>query len=780
MARDQPSSAQPPETDDELRVEPPQKKAAGLPSVRSAFAHMHKHGHSAPASVRILRRMNQTDGFDCPGCAWPDPDDRAALTEFCENGAKAAAWETTRRRLDWKFFQRHSIDELARKSDYWLGLQGRLTEPLMLRPGSRFYEPISWNEAFKIVANALKALDSPNEAIFYTSGRTSNEAAFLYQLFVRAFGTNNLPDCSNMCHESSGVGLGQTVGIGKGSVTLDDIHEADTIIVMGQNPGTNHPRMLTALQKAKKNGARIIAVNPLPEAGLMGFVNPKSPAQVLTGGTQIADLFLQVQINGDVALLKALMCLLLEAEAKQPGEVLDEDFIGLYTEGFSELRAHLEAQDVDALAASAGVTRAELEQAVEIILRSRKTIVCWAMGLTQHRNGVHNVREIVNFLLMRGSIGIPGAGTCPVRGHSNVQGDRTMGIHDRPAKALLDQIEKIFGFDPPREHGFNTIEAIHAMLDGRAKLFFAMGGNFLQATPDTERTARALENCHMTVHVSTKLNRGHLVRGKWSVIMPCLARSEIDQQAYGPQFVTVENSMGVVHSSQGHLKPAHPDLYSEASIVAWLAEAVLGPENPVSWCWLIENYDRVRDLIAKTIPGFEDFNTRVREPGGFDLYNGARERTFSTESGKAEFTINPAPDLFLAAGTYRMMTVRTHDQFNTTVYGNDDRYRGISGGRRVVFMNEADMHEAGFTAGAKVDISNEFGGERRLAPRFTVVPYPIPPRCVATYFPEANVLVPLNRYAEGSYTPASKDVTVRLEPSAGAVGRDEPGPQASG
>ena len=766
MTNDRPSDAEPPETDDELIIEAPKTRAAGLASVRSAFAHMHKHGHSIPSAIRVLGRMNQTDGFDCPGCAWPDPDDRAALTEFCENGAKAAAWETTRSHLDWKFFQRHGIDELARKSDYWLGLQGRLTQPLMLRPGSRFYEPIGWNEAFERVANSLKALDSPNEAIFYTSGRTSNEAAFLYQLFVRAFGTNNLPDCSNMCHESSGVGLGQTVGIGKGSVTLDDIHEADTIIVMGQNPGTNHPRMLTALQKAKKNGARIIAINPLPEAGLIGFANPKSPSQLLTGGTRIADLFLQVQINGDVALLKALMCLLLEAETRRPGEVLDEDFIGLHTAGFAELRAHLGSQNVDALIKSAGVTRAEVEQAVEIILRSRKTIVCWAMGLTQHRNGVGNVREIVNFLLMRGSIGIPGAGTCPVRGHSNVQGDRTMGIHDRPSEAFLDQIQKIFGFDPPRKHGFNTVEAIHAMLEGRAKLFFAMGGNFLQATPDTERTAQALRNCDMCVHVSTKLNRGHLVRGKWSIILPCLARSEVDSQAYGPQFVTVENSMGVVHSSQGHLRPADPELYSESAIAARLGQEVLGPETPVSWCWLIENYDRIRDLIAQTIPGFEDFNTRVRNPGGFHLYNGARERQFDTKSGKAEFSINPAPDLTLPAGAYRMMTVRTHDQYNTTVYGNDDRYRGIRGGRRVVFVNEADMHEARLTAGSLVDISNDFGGSHRIAPRFTVVPYPIPRRCVGAYFPEANVLVPLNKYAEGSYTPASKDVIVRLTPSA--------------
>ena len=762
MRKRGPSPAEPPETDDVLRIGSPEKRAAGLASVASAFSHMHKQGHSLPSAMRVLAKMNQTDGFDCPGCAWPDPDDRAALTEFCENGAKAAAWEVTRRRADPTFFERHSIDELATQSDYWLGQQGRLTHPLVLRPGSRYYKPISYKAAFAEVADALKALDSPNQAVFYTSGRTSNEAAFLYQLFVRAFGTNNLPDCSNMCHESSGVGLGQTLGIGKGSVTLEDIHRADTIIVMGQNPGTNHPRMLTALQKAKKNGAKIIAINPLPEAGLMGFVNPKSPAQVLSGGTPIADLFLQVQINGDVALLKALMCLLLDAESRSPGKGLDEDFIGLYTEGFSELREHLAALDVDALIEASGVSRSDLERAMKIILRSRKTIVCWAMGLTQHKNGVGNVREIVNFLLMRGSIGVPGAGTCPVRGHSNVQGDRTMGIHDRPSSVFLDRLKEVFGFEPPREPGFNTVESIQAMLDGRAKLLFAMGGNFLQATPDTQRTAQALRNCDLIVHVSTKLNRGHLVHGGSAIILPCLARSEIDSQAYGPQFVTVENSMGVVHASKGHLKPAHPDLYSEPSIVAWLAEKVLGPENPVSWCWYIENYDRIRDLIGQTIPGFENFNARVREPGGFHLYNGARERKFNTESGKAKFTINPVPDLTLPEGAYRMMTIRTHDQYNTTVYGTDDRYRGIRGGRRVVFMHEEDMREAGFPEGSLVDLINEFAGRRRTAPRFTVVPYPIPRRCVATYFPEANVLVPLERYAQGSYTPASKDVIVRL------------------
>lgn len=760
--------AQPPENAaslEKIEIGSPSKHVAGLRAVRSTFAIMQRHGHSVPSAMRILGRMNQTDGFDCPGCAWPDPDDRAALTEFCENGAKAAAWETTTRRLSSQFFERHSIDELARQSDRWLGDQGRLTVPLMLRPGSRFYEPIGYDEAFTRIAKALRELDSPDEAVFYTSGRTSNEAAFLFQLFVRAFGTNNLPDCSNMCHESSGVGLGETLGIGKGSVTLEDIYHADTILIMGQNPGGNHPRMLVALQKAKENGARIIAVNPLPEAGLIGFANPRRPAQLLGRRTQIADLFLQVRVNGDVALLKALMCLMLEAENKAPGSVLDRAFIDDHTEGFAALRAHLETQNVDKLLESAGIAREQALAAVDLILRSTKTIVCWAMGLTQHKNGVGNVREIVNFLLMRGSVGIPGAGTCPVRGHSNVQGDRTMGIYDRPNKAFLDRLQRVFGFEPPREHGYNTVEAIRAMLANRVKVFFAMGGNFLQATPDTEHTACALRNCNLSVHVSTKLNRGHLVHGNWSIILPCLARSEIDEQAYGPQFVTVENSMGIVHSSHGSLKPAASQLFSEPAIVAGLAQKVLGPETPVSWCWLIEDYDRIRDLIERTIPSFERFNERVRHPGGFALHNSAREGKFDTDTGKAKFTINEAPDLTLQDGTFRMMTIRSQDQYNTTVYQENDRYRGIHGGRRIVFMNEADMAAAGILARALVDLKNEHGGRRRVAPRFMAVPYPIPRGCVATYFPEANVLVPLEHFADGSYTPASKDVLVRITPS---------------
>lgn len=772
MSRDEHTGAQPPEDDNPPRLRTPPKTAAGLTAVLSSFSHMRHYGHSPLDAIGILKDLNQADGFDCPGCAWPDPDDRAALAEYCENGAKAVAWETTTRRVDGAFFKAHSVHALTRQSDHWLGDQGRLVEPMWLRPGGTHYEPLGWSEALDLIATELKALQSPNEAVFYTSGRTSNEAAFLYQLFVRAFGTNNLPDCSNMCHESSGVGLGETVGIGKGSVTLDDLHHADTIIVIGQNPGTNHPRMLTALQTARKNGARIIAVNPLPEVGLMRFQHPKKPLQMLTAGTRLTDLFLQVQVNGDVALLKALMCLLLEAEARSPGKVLDHAFIAEHTEGFEALEAHLREQDVDALCAQCGVAREELQKAAELLLRSDKIIVCWAMGLTQHKNGVDNVREIVNLLLLRGSIGKPGAGTCPVRGHSNVQGDRTMGIHDRPSKALLDRIESVFGFSPPREPGFNTVEAIEAMLADKVKVFFAMGGNFVQATPDTERTAQGLRSCRLTVHVSTKLNRSHLVPGMQSIILPCLARSEADHQKTGPQFVTVENSMGVVHCSQGKRDPAAASLKSEPAIVAELAARVLGERQPVDWNALTQDYDRIRELIDKTIAGFERFNERVREPGGFSLYNSARERKFDTKSGKAHFTVNPAPDLSLPDGTYRMMTVRSHDQYNTTIYGHDDRYRGIQGGRRVVFMNEDDVKSAGLKAGAVVDLHNDHGGRHRVARRFTVVPYAIPSRCVATYFPEANVLVPLERFAGGSYTPASKDVTVRIEspptPEAGA------------
>ena len=741
--------------------------AGGFPAIRSSFEHMRKHGHGVASALKILSSMNQKDGFDCPGCAWPDPDDRrSTIAEFCENGAKAAAWEATTKKIDETFFVSHSVQELSQQSDRWLGDQGRFVEPLVLRPGSTHYESIEWNEAFALIAKELNALDSPNEAIFYTSGRTSNEAAFLYQLFVRAFGTNNLPDCSNMCHESSGVGLSETVGIGKGSVTLEDIHTADTIVVMGQNPGTNHPRMLTALQKAKRGGAKIIAINPLPEVGLMSFTHPQSPVQMLTGGTRLTDLFLQVRVGGDIALLKALMVLMLQAERAKEAAVFDHEFITEHTEGYESLVADLDRHNLSDLCKECGLPESEVRAAAKILLEKPNTIICWAMGLTQHVHGVANVREVVNLLLLRGSIGKPGAGTCPVRGHSNVQGDRTMGIHERPSPNLITKISEVFGFEAPTENGFNTVAAIEAMRDRRASVFISMGGNFLSATPDTEVTARALGNCNLTVQVSTKLNRSHLTHGRTSIILPCLVRSERDVQSDGEQFVSVENSMGVVHSSIGKREPASDKLMSESSIVAHLANATLSGDLNIDWLNLIDNYDRIRDLIEEVIPGFESYNKRVRVPGGFHLYNSARERKFTTPNGKAKFTINDLPDLSIPEGKFRMTTVRSHDQYNTTIYGDDDRYRGIKNGRRVVFMNEADMADHNLSPEQKVDLKNTFGGASRIAEDFSVVPYSIPRGCVATYFPEANVLVPLEKKAIGSHTPASKDVIVVIEPRA--------------
>ncbi|RMF30638.1 MAG: hypothetical protein D6765_02945, partial [Bacteroidetes bacterium] len=709
-----------------------------------------------------LFRVNQVGGFDCPGCAWPDPQERSRLGEYCENGVKALAEEATTRRVGPAFFQRHSVAELSRWPDFRLGKSGRLTHPMILRPGATHYEPLEWEEAFRLIARELQSLGSPDEAVFYTSGRTSNEAAFLYQLFVRQFGTNNLPDCSNMCHESSGVALSETLGIGKGSVRLEDFYCTELILILGQNPGTNHPRMLSALEKAKRAGARIIAINPLKEAGLLRFRNPQEVGGWVGGGTPLADLYLQVRINGDVPLLQALQRLLLEREERSPGTVLDHDFIAQKTEGFEALREHLRTLEVDALSEACGVPRAELETAADWLAASRKIIACWAMGLTQHRNAVANIREIVNLLLMKGAIGKPGAGTCPVRGHSNVQGDRTVGIWDKPSPAFLDRLQAAGGFSPPRHPGLNTVQAIRAMLEGKVKVFFALGGNFLSATPDTERTAQALQNCRLTVQVSTKLNRSHLITGHTALILPCLGRTEKDVQAAGEQFVSVENSMGIVHASRGHLEPASPYLLSEPAIVARLAAATL-PDSPTDWLHLVEDYDRIRDLIEKVIPGFEDYNRRVRQPGGFYLPNGAREGRFDTAVGKARFTINPLPEWRLQPGEFLLMTIRSHDQFNTTIYGLDDRYRGIRNGRRILFMHPEDIRQAGLSDGRLVNLTSHYDGLTRRAEAFRIVAYDIPRGCLATYFPEANPLVPFDRFAEKSQTPISKSVVVRIE-----------------
>ncbi len=762
--------AQPPEEFTGIKVKSPAKNSVGTPAVLSSLAHANRYMNKSDA-LKTMFRVNQKGGFDCPGCAWPDPDDeRSALGEYCENGVKAIAEEATKRRVTEEYFKKNSVQAISQLSDFKIGKLGRLTRPMLLGEGSQHYEPISWAQAFSLVAEELNALDSPDEALFYTSGRTSNEAAFLYQLFAREYGTNNLPDCSNMCHESSGQGLSQTLGIGKGSVTLHDLHQADVIMVMGQNPGTNHPRMLSALEKCKENGGKIITVNPLPEAGLMRFSNPQRPVKMLTGGTKLTDLFLQVRINGDVALLKAIMLCLLAEEDKKPGSVFDRAFIEDKTTGFEAFIEDLRLNNLEECVEQSGISLKQIKKAAKMMMKTQKIIICWAMGLTQHKNGVDNIKEVVNLLLLKGSVGKLGAGTCPVRGHSNVQGDRTMGIWEAPKTAFLDKLEEVFGFEPPRKHGYAVVDAINAMYQGKAKVFFAMGGNFLSASPDTEYTAKALQNCSLTVHVATKLNRSHLVHGKRALILPCLGRTEIDVQRSGKQFVSVENSMGIVHSSQGILPPASKELLSEPAIIVALAKATLGAKSKVNWDKMLENYDEIREHIEKVIPGFEQYNERVRQPAGFYLPNCAREGNFKTSVGKAVFTCIDIPEHKLDDEEFIMMTIRSHDQYNTTIYGLDDRYRGIYNERRVVLMNKKDMKTKKLKKGTVVDLVgtetiNELNPTQRIAKKFLVVPYDIPSGCVATYFPEANVLVPIDSFAKGSKTPASKRVVIRIEKS---------------
>jgi molybdopterin-dependent oxidoreductase alpha subunit len=742
-----------------VKIKKQKKSAGGVDAVVSSFKHVVAEV-GIVQGVAALAKLNQTDGYDCPGCAWPDPDHERSFAEFCENGAKAVAEEATTAKCDVDFFAQNRISEMRKWTDFEIGKSGRITQPMVVKPGSDFYEPISWSDAFRLVGDELNSLQSPNEAIFYTSGRTSNEAAFLYQLFVRMYGTNNLPDCSNMCHESSGVALTETVGIGKGSVTLEDFDHAEVIVVIGQNPGTNHPRMLTTLQQAKKRGAIIITINPIEEAGLIGFQHPRNPVEWMKSPTALTDIWLQVRINEDVALLQAINRMLLERDS-EANKILDRDFIRSETQGFDSYKNDLMQRDPNVLISRSGVTREKVEQVVDVLAKHNRIIVCWAMGLTQHKNAVDNIREIVNLLLMKGSIGKPGAGTCPVRGHSNVQGDRTMGIYEKPKKEFLDSLQRVFSFEPPREPGFDTVESIQAMADGRAKVFFALGGNFVSATPDTEFTALALKKCRLTVQVSTKLNRSHLEHGKMALILPCLGRTETDLQNSHEQFVTVENSAGVVHQSRGTKKPASDDLLSEPRIVAELAKATV-KDSSINWSALADDYDRIRDLIEDAIPGFEGYNERVRKPGGFYLPNAARVGKFNTNSSKAVFTINQSTNHTLAADEFLMMTIRSHDQFNTTIYGLHDRYRGIHNGRRVIFMNEKDMASRNLRQGDRVDITSRYDERLRQATDFTVVPYNIPTQCVATYFPEANAVVPYNHFARGSQTPISKSVVVKL------------------
>ncbi|MEU4727829.1 FdhF/YdeP family oxidoreductase [Streptomyces sp. NPDC023588] len=744
---------------DAPQVAPPQHAAAGLPAIGHTLR-IAQQQMGLARTARTLLKVNQKDGFDCPGCAWPEGDKRHTA-EFCENGAKAVAEEATLRRVTPEFFAAHPLADLATRSGYWLGQQGRITEPMYLPEGGDRYEAVSWERAFAIIAEELTALASPDEALFYTSGRTSNEAAFLFQLFAREFGTNNLPDCSNMCHESSGSALNETIGIGKGSVSLEDLHQADLIIVAGQNPGTNHPRMLSALEQAKSAGAKIISVNPLPEAGMERFKNPQSPLGMIKG-TALNDLFLQIRIGGDQALFRLLNKLVIEA-----GGATDEAFIREHTHGYEEFAAAAAKADWEETLTATGLTRPEIERALAMVLASERTIVCWAMGLTQHKHAVATIREVVNLLLLRGNIGRPGAGVCPVRGHSNVQGDRTMGIFERPAPAFLDALDAEFGITSPREHGFDVVRSIQALRDGKAKVLFAMGGNFVGATPDTEVTEAAIRRASLTVHVSTKLNRSHAVTGRRALILPTLGRTDKDVQAGGKQFVTVEDSMGMVHASRGNLAPASPHLLSEPAIVARLARAVLGQASRTPWEEFERDYATIRDRISRVVPGFEDFNARVARPGGFRLPHAPRdERRFPTKTGKANFTAAPVEYPEVPEGRLLLQTLRSHDQYNTTIYGLDDRYRGITGGRRVVMVNPADAAELGLADGSYTDLVSEWkDGVERRAPGFRVVHYPTARGCAAAYYPETNVLVPLDSTADTSNTPASKSVVIRFEPS---------------
>jgi molybdopterin-dependent oxidoreductase alpha subunit len=738
------------------RFSGPKEHAAGLPAVFSSMRHV--FGKAGVArGTRALLDLNQAGGFDCPSCAWPDPDGHRAAAEFCENGAKAVASEAMRETIGREFFAAHSVAELMARDDAWHDLQGRLAEPMLLREGATHYEPVTWEEACAIVAEELRALGSPDEAVFYTSGRASNEAAFLWQLFVRAYGTNNLPDCSNMCHESSGLALRDAIGVGKGTVTLDDFLEAEVILCVGQNPGTNHPRMLSTLEAAVGRGARLVAVNPMKEAGLLGFAHPQHLRGILGKPTPLASTYLQVKVNGDLALFRGV------AKALVAMDAVDRDFIATHGAGYEEYRILLDATPWPEIEELSGISRDEIEDlALLLAAGGRKVITCWAMGLTQHRNAVATIREIANVHLLLGAVGRPGAGLCPVRGHSNVQGDRTVGIYEKMPEPFLAALEKQAGVPVPRHHGLDTVDSILAMHDGRAKVFLALGGNFAQATPDSGFTAQALRKCRLTCHIATKLNRSQLIHGRRALILPCLGRSEDD----GGRFVTTENSMGVVQSSRGKLKPASDHLLSEPEIVARLAEAALGDLGNIRWRWLAEDYDRLRTWIEAVVPGFERYNERVREPGGFYLPNAAKERAWNTPNGRANFSAAPLDAFQPAPGRFLLQTLRSHDQFNTTVYGMDDRYRGISGMRHIVFLNPRDLAELGAKPGGRIDVTSHWhDGERHLN-GFRAIPYDMPRGMAAAYFPEANVLVPVGHVAEGSNTPASKSIEVSIHPSA--------------
>ena len=748
----------------DLAVTPPKEQAAGLTAVAVALARAVEE-MGVVRTARTLGRVNQRHGFDCPGCAWPEPSGHRRPAEFCENGAKAVAEEATLRTVTPEFFATHSMADLDDKTGYWLGQQGRLTHPMVLRPGDSHYSPIEWAEAYRLIATTLRGLNSPDEALFYTSGRTANETAFLYQLLVRSFGTNNLPDCSNMCHESSGTALTRSIGIGKGSVSIDDFAAADLIIVAGQNPGTNHPRMLSALGDAKAHGAQVIAVNPLPETGLIGFRDPQT-LKGFTSGITIADEFLQIRLGGDMALFQGLAKLLFEAEDRAPGTVVDRSFVDAHTAGFAEYEKQMRAVDLAEVVVATGLTREQLDHTAQLLARSKATIICWAMGLTQQRHGVATIEEATNLLLLRGMIGKPGAGVCPVRGHSNVQGDRTMGIWEKMPETFLAALDSEFGIEVPREHGWDTVDSIRAMRDGRAKVFIGMGGNFVSATPDTEVTEAALRRCELTVQISTKLNRSHVVHGRTALVLPTLGRTDLDLQDGTKQQVSVEDSMSMVHLSTGRLQPVSDQLRSEVAIICELALELFGSDHPVPWAQFRSDYDRIRDAIGRVVPGCAEYNRKVRGRNGFQLPHPPRDnREFHTGTGKANFAVNELEWPHIPPGRLLLQTLRSHDQYNTTIYGLDDRYRGIHNARRVVLAHPDDIAEFGFADGDSVDLISEFedGIERRVT-GFRLVAYSTPRGNAAAYYPETNPLVPLDHVAKGSNTPVSKAVVIRLEP----------------
>ena len=750
--------------------------AGGWGALVSTARHLMFQGIPIKGAMTLLRN-NQKHGFDCPGCAWPDPR-HASSFEFCENGVKAVAAEATSKRVPPEFFAKHSVSSLLQQDDFWLENQGRLTHPMAYNPDTDHYEAIAWDDAFQRIATGLQALDHPDQAAFYTSGRASNEAAFLYQLFVREFGTNNFPDCSNMCHEASGYALIESIGIGKGTVKLEDFHHADAIFIFGQNPGTNHPRMLGELRLAAKNGCKIVSINPLKERGLEKFAFPQSPMEMLTGGsTAISSLYLQPKIGGDLAVVKGMLKHIItrndEALAQGLPPVIDQAFIDRHTHGFEQFLADIRAESWDLILQESGLDYEEIEAAANIYLSSSKVICTWGMGLTQHKHSVLTIQQVVNLLLLGGHMGRPGAGACPVRGHSNVQGNRTVGITEKPSAEFLDRLQQVFGFEPPRENGLDVVATIEAMQRGDVRVFVGLGGNFAAATPDTPRTEAALRQCDLVVNISTKLNRSHLVTGKQSLILPCLGRTEIDQQATGAQMVTVEDSMSMVHGSGGINKPASEHLLSEPAIVARMAHATLR-NSKIAWLDLIADYDRIRDLIEATLDDFQDYNSRVREPGGFYLPNSAANLEWRTASGKAQFTTAAIPtDLpfhratrDVEAPVFNLMTTRSHDQYNTTIYGLDDRYRGVFGQRRVLFISREDLDKMGLQAGQWVDMTTvSDDGIERKAHQFKLVEYDIPAGCIAGYYPETNPLVPLSALGDFSRTPTSKSIPVTLTPS---------------